>query len=96
MKTFTQYLEEAHGIKGWKHAHSDLAKIRRAAAEGEMEHKLVSLKKDGNESKMHDATKHFRSEEEARRYHDNIKHLNPNRSIRHNYYVNGKLKEVLE
>lgn len=96
MKTFKDFIKEAQGIKGWKHAHSDIAKSRAKSKEQDMEHRLVSLKKDGNESKMHDATKTFRSEVEAREYHERIKKLNPNRNIRHNYYVGGKLKGVLE
>ena len=93
MKTFKQFNE---AIKGWKHAHSDLSKIRKSQSDAQKEVKLVSLKKDGNESKMHDATKSFSSEEEARAHHENIKKLNPTRGIRHNLYVGGEHKGVLE
>lgn len=93
MKTFKQ-LNEA--IKGWKNAHSDIQKIRRTQSDASKEVKLVSLKKDGNESKMHDAVKMFSTEDEARAHHKNIKALNPTRNIRHNLYVGGEHKEVLE
>jgi hypothetical protein len=94
MITFKEYLSEA--IKGWKHAHNDLAKIRSASSDAQKSVTLVSLKKDGSESKMHDATKTFKSEEEARAHHENIKKLNPSRTIRHNLYVNGEHKGALE
>lgn len=93
MKTFKQFNE---AIKGWKHAHSDLAKIRKSQSDSAKSVKLVSLKKDGNESKMHDATKVFSSEEEAKAHHENVKKLNPTRGIRHNIYVNGEHKGVLD
>jgi hypothetical protein len=89
MLTFKDYLEEA--IKGWKHAHGDIAKMRASAGK---EVRLVSVKKDGSESKMHDAEKRFKSEEEARAHHENIKKLNPNRSIAHNLYVNDKMEKL--
>lgn len=92
MITFKQYLQEA--IKGWKHAHSDLQKIRKAISDSEKQIKLVSLKKDGTESKMHDAVKHFKSEDEARSYHENVKKLNPNRSIAHHLYVGDKVEKL--
>ena len=93
MKTFKQFNEV---IKGWKNVHSDLAKIRRSQSDASKEVKLVALKKDGKESKMHDAIKSFSSEEEARAHHDNVKKLNPTRGIRHNLYVGGEHKGVLE
>jgi hypothetical protein len=79
-------------IKGWKHAGSDLAKMR--AAKGK-DVKLVSLKKDGAESKMHDASKMFRSEDEAQEHHDRVTKLNPKSKIRHNLYVDGKHVKTL-
>lgn len=80
-------LDEANGIKGWKNAASDIAKMR--AAKGKNV-KLVSLKKDGSESKMNDATKMFGSEAEAQEHHDRVAKLNPKMKIRHNLYVDGK------
>ena len=74
-------------IKGWKHAGRDLAKMR---ADKGKDVKLVRLKKDGTESKMNDATKTFRSEEEARRHHENMVKLNPKTAIKHHLYVDGK------
>jgi preprotein translocase subunit YajC len=81
----------AEGIKGWKHAHSDMMKHR---AESGKDVHLVSLKKDGTESKMHDAKKSFKSEEEARAHHKRVKELNPNRTIAHNLYVGGKVEKL--
>jgi hypothetical protein len=81
----------AEGIKGWKHAHSDMMKHR---AESGKDVHLVSLKKDGTESKMHDAKKSFKSEEEAREHHKRVKELNPNRTIAHNLYVGGKVEKL--
>jgi hypothetical protein len=78
-------------IKGWKHALSDMMKHREES--GKDVH-LVSLKKDGAESKMHDAKKSFRSEGEAREHHERVKKLNPNRNIAHNLYVGGKVEKL--
>lgn len=90
-----EVLDEANGIKGWKHAHSDIMKFRRQNANAANSVELVSLKKDGNESKMHDAKKTFRSEDEAIRHHKNVRELNPTRNVRHNLYVNGEFKGML-
>lgn len=79
-------------IKGWKNAASDISKMR--AAKGK-DVKLVRVKKDGTENKMHDATKMFRSEDEAQKHHDNITKLNPKSKIVHNLYVDGKHVKVL-
>lgn len=87
-------LQEA--IKGWKHASSDLAKWRAAKKAAGQTVKLVSLKKDGNESKMHDATKTFDTEAQAREYHNRIVSLNPGKTIRHNLYVDDKPPEILK
>ena len=78
---------DENGIKGWKHAGSDISKMRAAAGK---DVKLVRLKKDGTENKMHDATKMFRSEDEAQQHHDRVVGLNPKTKIAHNLYVNGK------
>jgi hypothetical protein len=80
-------VELDENIKGWKNAASDISKMR--AAQGKTV-KLVSLKKDGTESKMHDATKMFRSEDEAQEHHDRVTKLNPKSKIAHNMYVDGK------
>lgn len=82
-------------IKGWKHAHSDLAKERKAASNYKMSAVLHTLKKDGTESKMHDARQYFSSEQEARAQHERVKKLNPSRSIKHALYVDGKHIENL-
>lgn len=86
-------LEEA--IKGWKNAASDIRKFRSAASDAKKSAMLVSLKKDGNESGMHDAKSYHASEEEARKKHEYITKLNPNRKIRHNLYVDGKKVDTL-
>lgn len=89
MISFKEYIEEA--IKGWKYAHSDLMKHRAAAGK---EVALHSLKKDGAESGMHDARKTFRTEQEARDYHDRVKSLNPKKNIQHNLYVGDKVEKL--
>lgn len=86
-------LQEA--IKGWKHASSDLVKMRAATKAAGQHVKLVSLKKDGTESRMHDATKTFDTEAQAREYHDRIVSLNPGKTIRHHLYVDNKPPEIL-
>lgn len=78
-------------IKGWKHAHSDLAKWRAGKAAAARPVKLVRLKKDGTESKMHDATSTFDNEDAAREQHNRMVSYNPGKSIRHNLYVDDKL-----
>jgi hypothetical protein len=86
-------LDEA--IKGWKNAASDIRKQRSAASDAKKSAVLVSLKKDGSESGMYDAKSYHASEEEARKKHDTITKLNPNRKIRHNLYVDGKKVDTL-
>lgn len=88
-----QELREA--IKGWKHAGRDIQRMRTQRAAEKHTARLVSLKKDGTESRMHDAAKTFPTEAEARAYHANIVKLNPGKNIRHNLYVNGELVGVL-
>lgn len=72
-------------IKGWKNAGSDLSKWRRDKANA-TKVKLVSLKKDGTESKMHDAVSHHDSVEEAVKQHKYWHSINPGRVIAHNMY----------
>jgi hypothetical protein len=88
--------ELLEAIKGWKHAHGDIIKMRADRAAAQHTAKLVKLNKDGAESKMHDATTTYPTEEKAREYHDRIVKLNPTRNIRHNLYVDGKLVGVLD
>lgn len=78
-------------IKGWKNAHSDFAKARQLKSREAKNVKLVRLKNDGAESKMHDSSSWYNSEDEAKEYHDRIVKLNPTRIIRHNLYVDNKL-----
>ena len=86
-------LQEA--IKGWKHAASDISKMRKTKSDAAKQARLVTLKKDGAESKMHDAVSYFNSEQEARDRHASIVKLNPGRIIRHNLYIDNKFVEVL-
>lgn len=91
--TTTDFDEE---IKGWKNAHSDLAKMRRLKSQDANDVKLVRLKNDGNESKLHDSASYYNSEDDAKAYHDRIVKLNPNRIIRHNMYVGNQLVGKLD
>lgn len=87
---FEEYLDEQ--IKGWKHAGRDISAVRSAQGKNV---KLVSLKKNGEESKMSDASSIHGSEKEAREVHDRRVKLNPKMKIRHNLYVDGKLVTTL-
>ena len=96
-----QLLEKIRGgetmsedIKNWKNAASDIAKYRRANDSSKVV-KLVRLKKDGEESASHDATKTFASEHEAQIVHDRMVKLNPNSTIKHNLYVDDKKIKTL-
>lgn len=84
----------SEAVKGWKHAGRDLMKSRQEKSDAAKEVRLVSLKKDGSESKMHDAEKRFNSEDEARQHHERVKKLNPNRAIAHNLYVGDKVEKL--
>jgi hypothetical protein len=83
-------------IKGWKHAHTDIAKFRRDAGNAAAGAKLVRAKKDGSESGMHDATTHHKTEADARAKHEYIKSINPGRDVKHHLYVNGEHRGLLE
>lgn len=63
-------------IKGWKNAHSDLAKFREKSGQAS-KYKVHKLKKDGQLSGMHDASNYFSTEEEAHKYIQRVKDLNP-------------------
>jgi len=80
-------------IKGWKNALSDLSKYRAENKAEGMTVKLVQLNSNGAESKMHDATKKFSTEQEAEKEAKRIQELNPTRNIKYNLYVNGVLKK---
>ena len=95
-KRVAESSEIDEAIKGWKHAHNDLAKIRASASDASKSVKLVRLNKSGSESKLHDAEKPFKSEEEAHAYHSNLVKLNPGKGIAHNLYVNGEHKGTLK
>jgi post-segregation antitoxin (ccd killing protein) len=88
-----QELMEA--IKGWKHAHGDIQKMRAARAAASHTAKLVRLKKDGSESHMHDAVSTYETAQDARKRHMDLVKLNPGRNITHNLYVDSKFVEVL-
>ena len=88
--------ELVEAIKGWKHAHADIVKMRAAKAAQSHQARLVRLKKDGSESKMHDATSTYPTEQDARNRHSQLVKLNPGRDIRHHLYVDNKLVAVLD
>jgi hypothetical protein len=82
-------------IKGWKHAGRDISASRAARAEDAKSVKLVSLRKDGEESGMHDAASKHDSVEAALAYHQRLVDLNPKRRIAHNMYVNNQFDKAL-
>ncbi len=88
-ETFEDYLEEA--IKGWKRAHSDIAKHRANSRAANAEWHTHALRKDGKESGMHDARVAHDSEEAAKAHAANIRKLNPGREFKYNLYHKGKL-----
>jgi len=90
---FEEFVNEQ--IKGWKNAGRDLEKWRQDKKDEARSFKLVSLKKDGSENKMHDATMHFDTEKQALDHHERLTRLNPNKKIRHNMYVDGKMVKTL-
>lgn len=87
--------EVSEAIKGWKHAHSDIARNRAAQKEAGKSVHTVRLKKDGSESGMHDAKKGHSSAEAACEYHKSLEQYNPGKKIQHNLYVDGKLVKKL-
>ena len=91
-----EHTEIEEQIKGWKHAHSDIAKIRSARSESGKTVHTVKLNKSGVESKMHDAKRTHSSVEAAERHHEQIKGYNPTRSIAHNLYVDGKFVKKMD
>lgn len=88
-------VELGEAIKGWKSAHTDIAKGRAAASAAGKQVHLHILTKAGKESGMSDARKSFNSVEAAQKYHDGIHKLNPGKSYKHNMYVDGKLEKTL-
>ena len=95
-KRVAESSEIDEAIKGWKHAHNDLAKIRATASDASKGVKLVRLTKSGTESKLPDAEKSFKTEDEAREHHTKMTKLNPGKGIAHNLYVNGEHKGTLK
>jgi hypothetical protein len=96
VRGFREETNIPEAIKGWKHAQSDLAKWRAGKKSASQPVKLVSVKKDGNESKMHDAVKTFDTQDQALEYHKRLIGLNPGRNIKHNLYVDGQLVQLLD
>ena len=80
-------------IKGWKHAAADLAKWR---SEKGKNIRLVSLKKDGTESKLHDASHQFRNINDAYTFFNRVIELNPTQQIKYNLYIDNKFEKILE
>ncbi len=93
-KEFCNQFCDQHGlneeIKGWKHAGRDLNKMRSDRSKAAMSVKLVKLTAKGAESGMHDAAKHFDSEEDAQRHVDNMHNMNPGKKFNYNKYVDGQ------
>jgi hypothetical protein len=83
-------------IKGWKQAAGDISKFRKQAKDEAKQVKLVRLKKNGDESKLYDATSKHADEKAARDRHTQLTKLNPGRGISHNLYVNDKLVDTLK
>jgi hypothetical protein len=88
---FRTYLEEE--IKGWKHAHGDLHKSRADAGKDVMLHRL---KNDGHPSGTHDAQTMHKSEDDARRHHEQMKKNNPGKKIMHNLHKADGTVEKLD
>jgi hypothetical protein len=87
MKPLREIVGLREEIKGWKNAHSDIMKMRRAQSNDAKEFTVHQLKKDGTPSGMHDAKKKFGSEEEAHKHIKYMRELNPTRNLR--YHLNG-------
>lgn len=70
-----------------------MAARRKRNAEGLKSHgvKLVSVNKDGTESKMIAATKHFKSKQEAIDHHNYLVNINPGRRMVHNLHITTHL-----
>lgn len=64
-------------IKGWKHAGRDITAMRKQQSELAAPYYTHDLKKDGSQSKMHDARKYHQSVEAAKAHIEYIKKLNP-------------------
>lgn len=94
-KNVTEEEELEEHIKGWKNAHSDIAKFRKDQADSQKTVHLHRLNANGKESGMHDARKPFSTEDEAREHHKKMRELNPKSNIRHNLYVGGEHKGIL-
>jgi hypothetical protein len=87
-----KYLNE--GAKGTikpSVAFNYLHKNREENSKQNSEFKLVTLKKDGTESKMYDASRHFKNEEEVEKFIENMKQNNPGKTFKYNLYKSGKL-----
>jgi hypothetical protein len=85
-------LQEA--IKGWKHAGRDISQMRQARSDAQKAITLVRLKKDGAESKMHDAASKHKDLQAAQEYHDRLVKLNPKSTIAHNVYTDNSLTDT--
>jgi hypothetical protein len=80
-------------IKGWKHAGRDLMQAR---SESGKSIKLIQLKKNGDESKLSDATKLFRTMDEAEEYANRVIELNPGKTFKYNVYDDNELVGKIE
>ena len=63
--------------------------MRSDRSKAAMSVKLHKLTAKGTESGMHDAAKHFDSEEEAQRHVDSMHNMNPGKKFSYNKYIDG-------
>lgn len=82
---FSNIYEE---VKGWKHAGRDLTAMRRDKIEAGKEFVVHQLNANGQPSKMPTAITKYSTEEEALKWINYWKQINPGRKLR--YSLNGK------
>ena len=80
--------------EGMSRAGEILAKGRKARSDAQKAITLVRLKKDGAESKMHDAASKHTDLKAAQEYHDRLVKLNPKSTIAHNVYTDNSLTDT--
>jgi hypothetical protein len=80
--------------EGMSRAGEILAKGRKARSDAQKAITLVRLKKDGAESKMHDAASKHTDLKAAQEYHDRLVKLNPKSTISHNVYADNSLTDT--
>ena len=83
-------IRERMGNSGYvsRGLYRDLQAARASQREGTKTVELVTLRKDGKPSGMHDARKRFNSEQEALDYVKRVRGLNPGKQLR--FAIDGK------